>query len=158
MTASEKEVAFRKRRREYAVNKPKNAIRASTTVIRIKEPRFYRAETILANARAVKADKRKFDINSTRRASVNFPQPPDELHVALVIPVLCRFSLVSSHCNKHTIGVCCSPGALPPDGEIKGANGPAGCGVADRLSLPVPNVLIVDRTLSYKPCFGQPPA
>jgi hypothetical protein len=85
MTASEKEVAFRKRRREYAVNKPKNAIRAGTTVIRIKQPRFCRAETILANTRAVKADKRKFDINSMRKASPNFPQPPDGLRVALVV-------------------------------------------------------------------------
>jgi 60S ribosomal protein uL30 len=85
MTSSEKEVAFRKRRREYAVNKPKNAIRAGTTIIRIKQPVFYRAETILASAQAIRSDKRKFDINTKRKASSNFPQPPDDLHVALVI-------------------------------------------------------------------------
>jgi hypothetical protein len=74
MTASEKEVAFRKRRREYAVNKPKNAIRTGTTIIEIKQPRFYRAETIPMSGQAVKADKRKFSINRKCRKSPNFPQ------------------------------------------------------------------------------------
>jgi hypothetical protein len=66
------------------VNKPKNAFRAGTTVPRIKQPRFSRAEAILASAQAAKADKRKFVINMKRRASSTFPQPPDELHVAPV--------------------------------------------------------------------------
>jgi large subunit ribosomal protein L7e len=85
MTASEKEVAFRKRRRDYTINKLKNPIQAGTTIIRLREPRFFRPESILATTRAVKADKRKFDINSKRPESVNFPQPPITVKVALVI-------------------------------------------------------------------------
>jgi 60S ribosomal protein uL30 len=84
-SASEKEVAFRKRRRDYTINKPKHPVRAVTTVIRIKEPHFLRAETILASARAVKADLRQFEINSKRKESVNFPQPPADTRIVLAV-------------------------------------------------------------------------
>ena len=87
MASTEKEVAFRKRRRDYAIHKPKNAIRAGTEVIRVKQDRFVRPETLLARARQTKADERKFRINAKRKESANFPQPPESAKSALVIRV-----------------------------------------------------------------------
>jgi hypothetical protein len=54
-----------------------------------EQPRFYPAETILASAQPIKADKSKFDINTKRKASPNFLQPPDDLHFAFVIRLVC---------------------------------------------------------------------
>ena len=87
MSSTEKEVAFRKRRRDYAIHKPKNRIRAGTEVIRVKQDRFLRPETLLARSRKTKADKRKLEINAKRKESANFPQPPEDVKSALVIRV-----------------------------------------------------------------------
>ena len=87
MTSTEREVAFRKRRHDYAIHKPKNAIRAGTEVIRVKQDRFLRPETLLARSRKTRADKRRFQINSKRKESANFPQPPEDVKSALVIRV-----------------------------------------------------------------------
>jgi large subunit ribosomal protein L7e len=95
MTASEKEVAFRKRRRDYVVRRPKSSVAAGTTVIRIPQPRFLRPEKILADAHSVKADKRRFAINAKRNPSANFPQPPDSVKVALVVRVSPKKNFVS---------------------------------------------------------------
>ena len=64
MSSTEKEVAFRKRRRDYVLNKPKNAIRANTKIVHEKQDKFIRPETILARARQTKADKKKYNINN----------------------------------------------------------------------------------------------
>ena len=75
MGGTEKEVSLRKRRHDYTISKGRNPIREGTTITVIKQKRFYRAETILAKTRQIKADKRKFDINSKRKESNNFPLP-----------------------------------------------------------------------------------
>lgn len=85
MTSTEKEVAFRKRRRDYAIHRPKNAIRANTEIIKGQRERFIRPELLLARARKTKADKRRVQINMKRQESANFPQPPELAKVALVI-------------------------------------------------------------------------
>ncbi|OHT01711.1 60S ribosomal protein L7-like 1 [Tritrichomonas foetus] len=85
MSSTEREVAFRKKRRDYTLHKPKNAIQANTTVIRVKQDKFIRAETILARTRQIKVDKKKYEVNLKRRASTNFPQPPENLNCALVV-------------------------------------------------------------------------
>jgi large subunit ribosomal protein L7e len=94
MTVSEKEVAFRKRRRDYVVRRPKSSVAANTTIIRVPQPRFLRPEKILADAHSVKSDKRRFTINSKRHPSANFPQPPDSVKVALVVRVSPKKSFV----------------------------------------------------------------
>lgn len=85
MSSTEKEVAFRKRRRDYVLNKPKNAIRANTKIVHEKQDKFIRPETILARARQTKADKKKYNINNRRQGSTNFPLPSEELKCCLVV-------------------------------------------------------------------------
>jgi large subunit ribosomal protein L7e len=85
MNPSEKEVAFRKKKRDYAIVKPKNAIQAGTKVIKVKGEKFIRPETLLARARRAKVDKRKLDTNRKRKASHNFPQPEADVKSALVV-------------------------------------------------------------------------
>ena len=90
MSSTEREVAFRKKRRDYVLNQPKNMIQANTTIVRIKEDKFIRAETILARTRQIKADKKKFEINKKRRESANFPQPPQDMKTALVVRLVSK--------------------------------------------------------------------
>lgn len=85
MDRSQKEVQLRKRRRDYAVDKPKNAIRAGTTVVKVMQQKVERPERILAKKQMSASDKRKFEINSKRKESANFPQPPETAKSALVV-------------------------------------------------------------------------
>lgn len=90
MVGTEREVAFRKRKRDYAISRPKNYIRAQTTIIHQKGEKFVRPESILARSRAIKTDKRRFDINSKRGASINFPQPAEDDKIALVVRTITK--------------------------------------------------------------------
>lgn len=87
MGNTEKVVAFRKRRRDYALRKTSNPIRDGTTVTVVKQDRFYRAETILGKTRQIKADKRKYEQNLKRKECNNFPQPGADLKYALVVRI-----------------------------------------------------------------------
>lgn len=106
MVGTEKEVAFRKRRRDYAIRKPKNAIRAGTEIIRMKpDKRFLTPQNILAKARAEKTDKKRFEINSKREASQNFPQPGENDKVALVIRTIPKKENISKESNELLLGL-----------------------------------------------------
>lgn len=87
MGNTEKVVAFRKKKRDFALRKVSNPIRDGTTVTVIKQDRFYRAETILGKTRQIKADKRKYEQNIKRKECNNFPLPSGELKYALVVRI-----------------------------------------------------------------------
>ncbi|KAK8894895.1 ribosomal-like protein [Tritrichomonas musculus] len=100
MSSTEREVAFRKRRHDYVLNKPKNAIRANTKIVREKQDKFIRPETILARAKQIKGDKNKFNINNRRKGSTNFPLPPMELKCCLVVRLSQRKDNLCSETRK----------------------------------------------------------
>lgn len=100
MSSTEKEVAFRKRRRDYVLNKPKNAIRANTKIVREKQEKFIRPETILNRARQTKVDKKKFDINNKRPGSKNFPLPPSDINCCLVVRLAQKKDNLCSEARK----------------------------------------------------------
>lgn len=85
MSNSAKEVAFRKRRRDYVLNHPKNEIRANTKIIKVKQDKFIPPEVVLTRARQTRNDKKRYEINCKRRESPNFPQPSQDIHVAIII-------------------------------------------------------------------------
>ena len=101
MVGSEKEVAFRKRRRDYSVKGRRNPIRDSTIVTVKRDAPFIRPESLVAKKRQITADKKKVEINSKRKASVNFPLPEENDKFALVLRVVPKKDYICP--ESHTI-------------------------------------------------------
>lgn len=88
MGGTEKEVAFRKRRRDYSKIKRRNHIRENTEIIRIPGQKVFRPESVLARTRLVNGDRNKVRINKSRKPSANFPQPEEEDQFCIVIRIV----------------------------------------------------------------------
>ena len=88
MAGTEKEIAFRKRRRDYALKPRRNFIRDNTKIIVKKEKRFIRPESLVSKSRQITIDKKKYEANMKRPASKNFPQPGEQDKFALVVRVV----------------------------------------------------------------------
>ena len=88
MAGTEKEIAFRKRRRDYALKPRRNLIRENTKVTVKREKRFIRPESLVSKSRQTTIDKKKYEANLQRPASKNFPQPSEEDRFALVVRVV----------------------------------------------------------------------
>jgi len=88
MAGTEKEIAFRKRRRDYALKPRRNYIRDRTTITVKKQKRFYRPENLVARSMQTQIDKKKYETNLKRPPSKNFPQPTKEDKFALVVRIV----------------------------------------------------------------------
>ncbi|EAY16568.1 ribosomal protein, putative [Trichomonas vaginalis G3] len=87
MAGTEREVAFRKQRRDYTKRTKKNHIREGTKITVKKQERFIRPESLVSKNRQLQTDKKKFLANTKRPVSKNFPQPSEEDKIALVVRV-----------------------------------------------------------------------
>lgn len=87
MAGTEREVAFRKQRRDYTKRQKKNHIRDGTKTIVKKQEKFIRPESLVSQSRQLQVDKKKFIANTKRPVSKNFPQPSEEDKIALVVRV-----------------------------------------------------------------------
>lgn len=88
MAGTEKEIAFRKRRQDYALKSKKNFIRENTIVTVKKQKRFDRPESLVAKSKQTQIDKKKYETNLKRAPGKNFPQPTEEDKYALVVRVV----------------------------------------------------------------------
>ena len=100
MAGTEKEVAFRKRRRDYTLAGRKNPIRDSTIITVKKQKAFLRPESLVAKRIQIKADKKKFDINSKRKPGPNFPLPTEDDKFVLVVRLVSKKDYICSESYK----------------------------------------------------------
>ena len=100
MAGTEKEIAFRKRRRDYALKPRRNFIREHTKITVKREKRFIRPESLISKSRQTTIDKKKFESNLKRPASKNFPQPSKEDKFALVVRVVPKKEYICAQSNS----------------------------------------------------------
>lgn len=104
MGGTEKEVAFRKKRRDYSKN-AKQDFNKEHTVIKVeREKRIKTPLQIDRKSKQIHIDKKKFETNSKRKESENFKLPTPDDKVALVIRFAGSYEFLCSDVQKLLSG------------------------------------------------------